>query len=97
MGALADMLAGAPSGDDGEDKDAAGGDAKQMGVASLKAMFEAAKSGDFDAAFDHLCAAMGHAEKADAAGAYDEPDSDEGGSEHGKAPALVIAMGPHKR
>ncbi len=93
MGALADMLA-AHGGEDGEDgKDMAGeeGDARAMGVASLKAMFEAAKAGDFDAAYEHLCAATGHAD------GY-EPDGDEGAAPPAHAkPMLEIQIGHHKR
>lgn len=101
MSALADMLAGAggPHGADGEDgkdmADGEGGDHRMMGVSSLKAMFEAAKAGDFDAAYDHLCAAMEHAENTEYP---DKGDGEMGGgmSDHPK-PMLEIQIGHHKR
>jgi hypothetical protein len=88
MAGLADILskgsgsdADMAPGDDAE----GGGSAKEMAVASVKAFFEAGTAGDFDAAAEHLSAAMEHCE--------DYENEGESGGGHG---ALIVAV-PHKK
>jgi hypothetical protein len=96
VGKLAEMLAGAGSDEPEGGMEEGGDDPKTLGVASVKAMFEAAKSGDYDMAFEHLCAACEHAESADMGDGMGEPDGDEGGSGH-KGLAIMIGMPKGKR
>jgi hypothetical protein len=86
MAGLADILAHKGDGEDadmepGEPEE--GGSAKEMAVASVKAFFEAGQAGDFDAATEHLSAAMEHCENYEDEGAPPE---------HGAA----LLMIPHK-
>jgi hypothetical protein len=66
MAGLADILAKGGGSDadmaPGDDAEG-GGSAKEMAVASVKAFFEAGTAGDFDAAAEHLSAAMEHCEQ----------------------------------
>jgi len=62
VSALANLLAksgkgGPPSEPDGDE---GGGDPKAMAAASCKAFFDACAAGDFDAAAEHLDAAVEH-------------------------------------
>lgn len=95
MSALADMLASAPDGEDGKGMEDGGSsssdEARKMGVESVKAFFEAGKSGDYEKAYEHLGAAIEHCENTEyddgKDGGGDEPPAGHGG--------LVIAI-PHK-
>jgi hypothetical protein len=88
MAGLADILAKG-GGSDADmapgDNAEGGGSAKEMAVASVKAFFEAATAGDFDAAAEHLSAAMEHCEN-------DEGDEPAGGH----AALLMIPHGGKK-
>lgn len=89
MGALAEMLArgGDSAGHaDHADPEMDGGDPKKLAAASVKAMFEAAKAGDFDAAAEHLSSAMEHCDSYEG-----EPEGD--GKDGGHAALLLV---PHK-
>ncbi len=88
MAGLADILSKG-SGSDADmapgDDEEGGGSAKELAVASVKAFFEAGTAGDFDAAAEHLSAAMEHCE--------DYENEGEDGAGHG---ALIVAV-PHKK
>lgn len=93
MGALADMLAAHGDGDDADmeadpERPGDGSDAKAMAVASVKAFFEAGKGGDYEAATEHLAAAMEHCES------YEGDDGADGGGGH--AALLVMPHGGKK-
>jgi hypothetical protein len=95
MGALADMLAHAGGDEpstDGTQID--GGESMKMAAASVKAMFEAAKEGDFEKAADHLASAMEHCENAEGdEGATPASDHPTGDPKGGHAALVLI---PHK-
>jgi hypothetical protein len=91
MGRIADMLArggnSAGHADHMEPPEGDGGDPKAMAAAAVKAMFEAAKAGDFETAAEHLSSAMEHCEK------YDGEDGEGPASDGGHAALLLV---PHK-
>ena len=89
MGALADLLAKGDGGEASSSPDD-GGDPKEMAQASVKAFYEACKSGDYASATDHLASAMEHC------GDYgsDGPVEDEGGESGGSPAVMLIA---HKK
>jgi hypothetical protein len=89
MGALADLLAKGDGGGSSSPDD--GGDPKKMAQASIKAFFEAGKSGDYAAATEHFASAMEHCGDY---GGSDGPVEDEGGEGSGMPAVMLVA---HKK
>lgn len=94
MGALAEMLAkGAGHADAGEapDADTPESNHKAMAAASIKAMFEAAKAGDYEAAAEHFSSASEHCENSE----YNDPEeAGEGDSSKGMGHTALLLV-PH--
>lgn len=94
MGELADLLSknSPDASPEGPAEDGGGEDYKAMEKASLKAMFDAVKKGDWDTAAEEFGTAVQHCLK------YQETEGGGGDAEDtsGHKPGLIIAVG-HKR
>jgi hypothetical protein len=96
MAALSDMLAGGKPDEGGGD----GGepDYRKLAEESLKAMFEAGKSGDWSSAYEHFSSAVENCEKHEEQEGGDEEEGEEGeapGYGHDAPPHHALLLIPH--
>jgi hypothetical protein len=98
MDGLGSVLAHRADGDghaEHEPMEGDGADSKKMAEASVRAFFEAGKSGDFAAAAEHLSSAIEHCQASDYGDG--DPGGDEGGDgAEGGGGHHALLLIPHK-